>query len=162
MKRTLQSTKQNKTTKNNSWVEEGQRTSPKKQHSGDKGALEKQWKRTTTNENLVMECQRKVITGRIRRDRSNIKMLKRIEKRKQPASEITWPDAVTGGIFVKQVVFLTVNHCRPLPLRELHSTGETIVWRDPGGSWACLPPVYDYNHPATVCDTCGLRPEKAH
>ena len=34
----------------------------------------------------------------------------------------------------KQVVFLTVNHRGPLPLKELHSTGETIVWRDPGGS----------------------------
>ena len=37
------------------------------------------------------------------------------------------------GVFVKQVVFLTVNHRGPLPLRELHSTEETIVWRDPGG-----------------------------
>ena len=36
--------------------------------------------------------------------------------------------------FVKQVVFRTVNHRGPLPLKELHSTGETIVWRDPGGS----------------------------
>jgi len=27
-----------------------------------------------------------------------------------------------------------VNHRGLLPLRELHSTGETIVWRDPGGS----------------------------
>ena len=60
----------------------------------------------------------------------------------------------TGGIFVKQVVFHTVNHHGPLPLKELHSTGETIVWRDPGGSWACLLPVYDcvWNHPATGCD----------
>ena len=48
-----------------------------------------------------------------------------------------------------------VNHHGPLPLKELHSTGETIVWRDPGGSWACLPPVYRCNHTATVCDTCG-------
>ena len=40
--------------------------------------------------------------------------------------------------FFFQVIFLTVNHRGPLPLRELHSTGETIVWRDPGGSWACL------------------------
>ena len=40
---------------------------------------------------------------------------------------------------VKQVVFRTVNHRGPLPLKELHSTGETIVWRDPWGSWACLP-----------------------
>ena len=62
----------------------------------------------------------------------------------------------TCGIFVKQVVFPTVNHRGPLPLRELHSTGETIVWRDPRGSWACLPPVYDcvWNHPATVWDMC--------
>ena len=46
------------------------------------------------------------------------------------------------------------SHRRPLPLRELHSTGETIVWRDPRGSSACLPPVYDcvWNHPATGCD----------
>ena len=42
------------------------------------------------------------------------------------------------SFFLFQVIFLTVNHRGPLPLRELHSTGETIVWRDPGGSWACL------------------------
>ena len=29
--------------------------------------------------------------------------------------------------------FCTVNDRGPLPLKELHSTGE-IVWRDPGGS----------------------------
>ena len=40
----------------------------------------------------------------------------------------------TSGTFVKQVVFLTVNHSGPLPCRDLHSTGETIVWRDPRGS----------------------------
>ena len=45
---------------------------------------------------------------------------------------------------LQEVIFLTVNHRRPLPLRELHSTGETIVWRDPGGSWACLWPVSNY------------------
>ena len=46
------------------------------------------------------------------------------------------PEAVTQtcGVFVNQVVFLTVNHRGPLPLRELHSTDETRVWRDPGGS----------------------------
>ena len=37
-------------------------------------------------------------------------------------------------IFVKLVVFLTVNHCALLPLRELHSTSETMMWGDPGGS----------------------------
>ena len=54
-----------------------------------------------------------------------------------------------------------MNHRGPLPLKELHSTGETIVWRDPGGSWACLPPVYIcvWNHAATVCDM-WTTPEK--
>ena len=67
---------------------------------------------------------------------------------------------MTSGFFAKQVVFLTVNHRGPLPLRELHSTGETIVWRDPGGSWACLPPLYhcECHHLATDCDTCGEEP----
>ena len=55
-------------------------------------------------------------------------------------SEFTLPEAVGDtdihvcGVFVKQVIFLTVNHRGPLPLRELHSTDDTIVWRDPGGS----------------------------
>ena len=67
----------------------------------------------------------------------------------------------TSGIFVRQVVFHTVNHHGPLPLRELHSTGETIVWRDPGGPWACLPPVYICvrNHTATGCNM-STTPEK--
>ncbi len=52
------------------------------------------------------------------------------------SEEFTLPHLLqdTGGIFVKQVVFHTVNHRGPFPLKELHSTGETIVWRDPGGS----------------------------
>ena len=64
--------------------------------------------------------------------------------------------------FFQQVVFLMVNHHGPLPLRELHSTDETIVWRDPGGSWACLRPVYNYewiNSPSqrtqTLCSFCA-------
>ena len=55
-----------------------------------------------------------------------------------------------------------MNHCGPLPLKEHHSTGETIVWRDPGGSWACLPPVYNcvWNHTATCCHICRTCPKK--
>ena len=53
------------------------------------------------------------------------------------------------GILLNEVIFLTVNHCGPLPVRKLHSTGETIVWRDPGGSWACLRPVSDYERTCT-------------
>ena len=44
------------------------------------------------------------------------------------SSEFTLPTTVmtqTCGVFVEQVVFLTVNHRGPLPLRELHSTDET-------------------------------------
>ena len=63
----------------------------------------------------------------------------------------------TSGFVVKQVVFLTVNHRGPLPLREIHSTGETRVWRDPGGSWACLLPVYKWNHlPKAVTQSSGV------
>ena len=56
---------------------------------------------------------------------------------------------------VEQVVFLTVYHRGPLPLRELHSTDETKLWRDPGGSWACLRPVSDsgWIRFARSCDT---------
>ena len=66
--------------------------------------------------------------------------------------------AYVCGVYVKQVIFLTVNHCGPLPVRELHSTDETIVWRDPVGSWACLRPVYNYVwiHPSTVICVCGM------
>ena len=61
----------------------------------------------------------------------------------------------TSGIFVNRWFFIPW-----IPLKELHSTCETIVWRDSGGSWACLPPVYKCNHPATVCDTCGICPKE--
>ena len=77
----------------------------------------------------------------------------------RPVSDYEWIPPSRGcrrhrhtciAIFVKQVVFLTVNHRGPLPLRELHSTDDTIVWRDPGGSWACLRPVsnYEWIHPS--------------
>ena len=32
------------------------------------------------------------------------------------------------------LLFFTLNHHRLLPLKELHSTDETMMWRDPGGS----------------------------
>ncbi len=64
--------------------------------------------------------------------------------------------------FCKAGSFSNGESPRTLPLKELHSTGETIVWRDPGGSWACLPPVYDcvWNHLATGCDVHYT--QKAH
>ena len=36
--------------------------------------------------------------------------------------------------FCKAGSFSNGESPRTLPLKELHSTGETIVWRDPGGS----------------------------
>ena len=51
-------------------------------------------------------------------------------------SEFTVPEAVsqTNGVFVNQVEIILANYRGPLPLKELHSTDETTVWRDPGGS----------------------------
>ena len=51
-------------------------------------------------------------------------------------NEFALPEAVaqTRSVYVEHVVFLTVNHRGPLPSREFHSTGEILVWRDPGGS----------------------------
>ncbi len=120
--------------------QESQRKSPKMNQSNWKGALQK----TVWEEEPYKMLKR--TTKPLRR-----RVLKSSAQRTQ-----------TCGTFVKQVVFLTVNHRGPLPLRELHSTGETIAWRDPGGSWACLPPVYHgvWNHPATVCDTCPLLPKQ--
>ena len=82
-----------------------------------------------------------------------------------PVSDYKWTHTLRGcrwhvqtyiyvcGVFVTQVIFLTVYHRGPLPLRELHSTDETMVWRDPGGSWACLRPVsnYEWIHPSRDC-----------
>ena len=83
-----------------------------------------------------------------------------VEEGQAKSSKKQHSETQTSGIFVKQVVFHTVNHRGPLPLKELHSTGETIVWRDPGGSWACLPPVHKCNHSATICDTRGIHPKQ--
>ena len=130
---------------NNSWADEGQSKSPKMKHSDQKGAL---WKPLWEEQSL-------------QNAKKNNKTTKKKSSDRRTALKSSTLRTQTSGIFVKQVVFHTVNHRRLLPLKELHSTGETIVWRDPGGSWACLPPVYDYewNHPATVCDM-WTTPEK--
>ena len=49
---------------------------------------------------------------------------------KQKTNKKTLKRQSKGHVFVKQVCF----SYGPLPLRELHSTDETLVWRDPGGS----------------------------
>ena len=125
-------TGQNKNSNSNSETEEGKRKSPKMKHSNWKGALKNHSEKNRAYKML------KETTKPLRRRVLIEESLAKSSKNKYKKS--TWRTQ-TSGIFVKQVVFHTVNHCGPLPLKELHSTSETIVWRDPGGSWACLPPV---------------------
>ena len=60
--------------------------------------------------------------------------------------------------YVKQVVFLTVNHRGPLPLRELHSTGETEC----GETLGDLEPVYDLFTITTEITARGCDTDKRH
>ena len=133
---------------NNSWAKEGQekpKTEPVK--------LE----RSPTKTTLIRTEPYKVLTRTTKPLRRRILVEEGLAKSSKKNSTRR---TQTSGIFAKQVVFHTVNHRGPLPLKELHSTGETIVWRDPGGSWACLPPVHKCNHPTTVCDMCGIHPKQ--
>ena len=81
-------------------------------------------------------------------------------------SEFTFPESVGDtdvyicGVFVKQVVFLTVNHRGPLPLREFHSTEETTVWRDPGGL-SLFTIRSEFTLPEAVTHTCSVFVEQA-
>ena len=67
-------------------------------------------------------------------------MLKRTEslkpgwKEREREKKKDTKETVKMSRLCKAGLFLTVNHRGPLPLRELHSTDETLVWRDPGGS----------------------------
>ena len=63
--------------------------------------------------------------------------LSKLPRKREDNKETKMSKMSKCHVFVKQVSFFsffTVNHCGPLPLRELHSTDETIAWRDPGGS----------------------------
>ena len=136
-KAVILSSKRNKTTKKNSWVNKDLTKSSKWKCFEENSAVQNAIKNRTTK-NWVEE------------DLSKFPMKKRKTLERQSKCHV----------FVKQVwfFFFTVNHRGPLPLRELHSTDETLVWRDPGGSWACLRPVYHYgwNYPVRVAVTCHL------
>ena len=54
---------------------------------------------------------------------------------------------------MEQVVFLTVNHRGPLPLREIHSTEDTWC----GETLGDLEPVYDLALPEALTKTCMWR-----
>ena len=149
IKRARWNAQQNKNTNNNGWTEEDQTKSPKMNQSNQKGSSPMKTTLRWTEPYKMLKRTTKPLRRRVLIEKAQLKALKSSTQTTQ-----------TSGIFVKQVVFHTVNHRGPLPLRELHSTGETTVWRDPGGSWACLPPVYD------VCEitlpqavTCGLPPK---
>ena len=108
---------------NNSWAEEGQRIRPKMNQSNQKGPLQKKKTLRRTKPYKMLKRTTKPLRRRVLTEEGLAKSSKSSTRRTQ-----------TSGIFVKQVVFFTVNHRGPLPLKELHSTGETIAWRDPGGS----------------------------
>ena len=112
-------------TKTLTTIEDGQRKSPKMNQSNWKGALRKTDLRRTEPYKMLNRT-----TKPLRRRVLIEEGLAKSSKKQHSDSQSTH----TSGIFVKQVVFHTVNHRGPLPLKELHSTGETIVWRDPGGS----------------------------
>ena len=109
----------------------GQRKSQKKQQSlsqGRKVPLKKNTTTTKKNFAIFFKKPRKIPQKVEYVEKESImQCLKEQRRESSNISEITRPEIVTSGIFVKQVVFLTVNHHILLPLRELHSTGETIV-----------------------------------
>ena len=134
--------------------------SEKKQRKTKQGAL-RNTKRNRTTKNSVEEGLK-------------IKRLKRLWKQMKETNHVLSRTEPPGRgprgqgcdtdkwRFCKAGSFSYGDSPRTPPLRELHSTDETRVWRDPGGSWACLPPAYGYgkNHPATGGNTCHLPQEK--
>ena len=77
-------------------------------------------------------------------------------------SKFTLPEAVTdmwglcAASHMEQFVFPIRNQRGPHPLRELHSTDKTIVWR-PRGIWTYL----RLNSPCYVTHACGVFVEQA-
>ena len=65
-----------------------------------------------------------------------IKKKKKKKKKKFTGETVKMSRLCKAGLsfFLFCFFFVTVNYRGPLPLRELHSTDETIAWRDPGGS----------------------------
>ena len=98
--------------------------SPKKKFFEENGAVENA-KQNRTTKNWVEEELSKF-------------PIKKNEKEKKKGKKDTKRQSKCH-VFVKQVVFLTVNHRGPLPVRELHSTGE--IWC--GETLGDLEPVYD-------------------
>ena len=127
MKGSWWNAEQNKNINSKSQTEEGQRKSPKMNQTGkepyenhsEKNRAYKMLKRTT-----------KPLRRRVQTEEG----LAKSSKKQHSENTCKWHLCKAGRCF-----FYTVNHHGPLPLKELHSTGETTVWRDPGGSWACLP-----------------------
>ena len=160
-----------KTTKKKNWVDDDLTKSPKLKCFEEKGTVQNTDKNRTTKKRRVEEDLSKFPKKDYAKEKVNSHVfvkhvclfLRWITADPSPWGNFTPPTkqdverpwgilslSVTRlplqvkSHFVNQIVFLTVNHRGPLPLRELHSTGETIAWRDPGGSWACLRSVYDY------------------
>ena len=78
-------------------------------------------------------------------------------------SEFTLPKAVTQtcDIFVSKAGSFSYGESPRTPpspsVKELHSTDETTVWRDPRGSWACLWHLFTITSEFTLLETATQR-----
>ena len=115
---------------NNSWAEEGQRKIPKMNQSN--------WKEPYKNHS---EKNRPLQI--LRRTAKPLRRRVLIEEGLAKSSKKQYSENADKWHLCKAGSFSYGESLRTPLLEELHSTGETIVWRDPGGSLACLPPVYD-------------------
>ena len=134
------------TNNNNSWAEEGQEK-PKNEPVNQKGALRKPfWEEQSYK---MLRRTTKPLWKRVRIEEGQDKS----SKKQHSENTDKWHLRKAGG-------FSYGESPRTPPLEGTSLHRWKLVWRDPGGSWACLPPVYKCNHPATVCDTCGTDPKQ--
>ena len=109
---------------NNSWAEEGQRRSPKMNQSNRKGAL---WKPLWEEVIKVLTTTTKPLRRRVLIEEG----LAKSSKKQHLENTDKWQLCKAGSFSYSESSWTP-------PTEELHSAGETIVWRDSGGSWACL------------------------
>ena len=134
------------TNNNNSWAEEGQEK-PKNQPVNQKGALRKPfWEEQSYK---MLRRTTKPLWKRVLIEEGQAKS----SKKQHSENTDKWHLRKAGS-------FSYGESPRTPPLEGTSLHRWKLVWRDPGGSWACLPPVYKCNQPATVCDTCGIHPKQ--
>ena len=139
-------------------------TKQKRTTARQKKAKEKalKWTSQTGKEPYKNHSEKNRALQNTKKNNKTTKSRRRVLRRIAKSSKNQHSENTDKWHLCKAGSFHMVNYRGPLPLKELHSAGETIVQRDPGGSWACLPPVYDYvwNHTATCCNICRTCPKK--